>query len=361
MRKRRFIICVTAVIASLIMVACGAPAAGPAKTSDTSAAPSTGTKVAAGQPQGTKPREVLKVAYVTSLSFSPLFSAIEKGYLAEEGIDVDLTVVTSGSDVVAFLGNGQVDAAFSNIGVPLFNASQRNIDVKIVGGVSYYPPDPNTLSASPITVRKDLADSGAVKSTKDLKGRKVALNVRGGVVEYLLDGALRSAGMTLKDVEIVTMPFPDMPAALKNGVVDAALMPEPTATVAREQGMGVVLVKNPVPDSLATILMYGANLLKPERQSTAVAFLRAVRKAANELQAPDQIMSEAHLPVWSKYTKVPEETIRKTAPYIFSKDLAVNVKSLMDQQRQLIEAGHLKLAQPVSVEQIVAKNLAVLK
>lgn len=48
------------------------------------------------------------LAYSPSLSFAPLFVAIEKGYLKEQGIELKLELFKSGSEAVAFAANGQI-------------------------------------------------------------------------------------------------------------------------------------------------------------------------------------------------------------------------------------------------------------
>src|SRR5438067_1012334 len=85
-------------------------------------------------------------------------------------------------------------------------------------------------AAPPPVVRKDLYDSGELRAPADLRGRRVAMNTRGASPEYLLTKVLDGAGLTLDDVDLVTIPFPDMPAALANGSVDAAIPAEPAAT-----------------------------------------------------------------------------------------------------------------------------------
>ena len=50
---------------------------------------------------------------------------------------------------------------------------------------------------------------------------------RGAAVEWMLDQVLRRDGLTIKDVQVKIMPFPDMVPALESGAVDAAILTEP--------------------------------------------------------------------------------------------------------------------------------------
>jgi len=306
---------------------------------------------------GKQPVRTLRGAYVTSLSFSPLFLAIEKGYFKAENLNMDIQVLQSSADATAFLGLGQMDIAFGNISDTLFNAINRGVEVKIVASMSYTPKEASVLSPTPIFAAKALWDSGAVKSMADLKGRKVALNARGGIVEFQVGQSLRRAGRSIKDVDIVTMPFPDMPIVLANASVDAAIMPEPIATAARERGVGVVLDPNPAPGALVTVVMFGKNLLAAPEAPVANAVLRALRRAANELQSPEAIMSKDNIPIWSKYTKLPPPIVAKTKPYVFARDLKLDIENLMEQQKFLAENGHISHQLPV--ERVIDRRFVV--
>lgn len=348
------------IVATLIGgIVAGAPAAAgspldiPRKAAKEGAAPQTLVAQAA-QPDKLR---TLRAAYVPSLSFSPVFLAVEKGYFQAEKVSVNLQVVQSVSDAIAFLGIGQLDLAFGNISDTLFNAINRGVDVKIVASMSYAPKDRSVLSPTPIFARKALWDSGAVKSMADMKGRKIALNARGGIVEYQVDQSLRRSGLSIKDVQIETIPFPDMPIAMANAAVDGAIMPEPISTAARARGVGAVLDSNPAPGVLITVVLFGKNLLAQPEAPVANAVLRALRRAANELQSPGAILSRENLQVWSKFTKIPAETVAKGAPYVFARDLALDFGSLLDQQKFLVEGGRISTQLPV--ERLVDSRFVV--
>ena len=306
--------------------------------------------------QQAQPRK-LTFAYVKSLSFSPLFLAIDKGYLAAEGLEIDLKIVGAVSEVIAFLGKGEIDAAVGNSGVPLLNAISRGIEVKIVGGLGGAPADPRTLSANPILVRQALSET--VKTAADLKGRKLAINARGGIVEYQTAQGLRQGGLGLADVEIVLLrSFPDMLAALGNGALDASLLPEPLAASARAARIASTLVANPAPGAMITSVMLGQSLLSEKERPTVERLLRALRKAAGELQTPAEIMAQDKMPIWAKWVDVPVAVIAQTAPYVFPRELAVDVADLMRQQRFLVETG--QIAAEVQAEKIIDSRYAIL-
>jgi len=303
-------------------------------------------------------RTTLKVAYVPVLAFGPLYRGLAKDYFSAAGIDVDLTVVQSASDAIAFLANGQLDVALGNVGAPFFNAVNRGLEVRVVAGNSVNPPDAPTLASAPMLVRRQLVDDGLVKSPADLKGRKVAINAPGGIQEYSLGKVLEGTSLSMADLEVQMLAFPDMLAALTNGAIDVAMVPEPFSATAREQGVAAVLVPNPSPSATVTAVLFGGTLLSPDKERVARAFLGAMRKAANELQTEQEIFAPENLTIWNQYTKVPEADIAKGAPYTYARDLALDPQSLLDQQQFLIRAGRVDFKEPLPQDKIVDTRFA---
>lgn len=334
------------VLAMLTLAACAGPSQSRAAGGSSAAAAPADAPSAPLQPT------TLKVAYVPVLAFGPLYRAISKGYLSAAGIDVDLTVVQSASDAIAFLGTGQMDVALGNVGAPFFNAVNRGLEVKVVAGNSFNQRDPAALAAAPLLVRRQLMDDGTVRSAADLKGRKVAINVLGGIQEYYLSHILQRERLSVSDVDVQTIAFPDMLTALTTGAVDAAFVPEPFSAAAREQ-VAAVLVSNPAPGVVVTAVLFGVNLLKAEQEPAARAFLGALRKAANELQTEQEIFSPENLAIWSEYTRVPEQAIQKGAPYAYAPNLTLDVNSVLDQQQFLLRQGRLEFKEALPESRLV--------
>jgi NitT/TauT family transport system substrate-binding protein len=325
----------------------------------TGAGPATSSGAGEATPATPAQRTTLKVAYVPVLAFGPLYRALTKGYFSAAGLDIDLSIVQSASDTIAFLGNGQLDAALGNVGAPFFNAVNRGLEVKVVAGNSFNQLDAATLAAAPLLVRRQLVDDGTVKSAADLKGRKIAINTIGGIQEYSLSLVLDRAQLAVRDVDVQTIAFPDMLTALGNGAIDAAMLPEPFSASARDQGIVSVLVPNPAPGATVTAVLFGESLLKPEQERPARAFLDALRKAANELQTEQEVFSAENLAIWAQYTGVAEERIQKGAAYAYAPNLVLDVQSLLDQQQFLLNAGRLDFKDALPETRIVDSRFVV--
>jgi NitT/TauT family transport system substrate-binding protein len=68
-----------------------------------------------------------------------VYIASERGYFAEEGLEVTLAEV-SGMTLAAALANGQVDGAGSPVNAALFNAIASGIPVRIVAPMARQDP-----------------------------------------------------------------------------------------------------------------------------------------------------------------------------------------------------------------------------
>src|SRR5437588_6329011 len=76
---------------------------------------------------------------------------------------------------------------------------------------------------SAVMVHKD----SQIYRMEDLRGKKIAVPNRFSNQRLLVFRALKQAGMSIKDIELVEMPPPDMPAALYAKAVDAISSGEP--------------------------------------------------------------------------------------------------------------------------------------
>lgn len=98
-------------------------------------------------------------------------------------------------------------------------------------------------------------DSG-IFSMQDLRGKRIAVPNRYSNQRLLFFRALKQAGMTIKDITLLEMPPPDMPAALYAKAVDAICSGEPFMGQAELDGYGRVLwqTKDVWPNFISCVL-----------------------------------------------------------------------------------------------------------
>ncbi len=344
-----------------------APSSAPAKpatstaaaaSSAASAKPATSASKPAASPSA-KPAASggaqLRVAHAPSTLFAPLYVAIDKGYMAQQGINVELTTVTAGQDAQVFLANGQLDAAVAGIAAATFNAINQDLDVRIVGSMGVAPQN---ADPSAIMVRTDLLQSGAVKGIADLKGKKVALS--GGVgatASYYMAQILAKANLTLKDIEVVNMSFPDMVAGFKSKAIDAGLPPAPfTTEILKDGSAQIPEFGHLTPGVSGTGTMYGSRLLRQDRQ-LGQRFFNALIRGAADVQG-DKARQPETLQILATATKLPVDTLRTMALYDYKPDLAPDTATYENMQKVFIEAGVLKFSAPLPASKVVDQDFS---
>jgi len=137
---------------------------------------------------------------------------------------------------MAPLSTAEIQVVAGGVSPGLFNGFIRGLPIKIVAP---FGRDSARNSVDGIMVRPDL--KGTVKSIADLRGKKIAVVAASSAPVYMLALALETEGLTLKDVEIVPIAYPDMGTALTNKAVDAAISIEPFVTQYEERGTAWLL------------------------------------------------------------------------------------------------------------------------
>lgn len=295
----------------------------------------------------------IKAGYIPTSGYAPLYLGVEKGYFEEQGLKVELERFDSGSKMIAPLAAGQLDVGSGEPGTALFNSRHQGLDVMAVCGMSSQAPG---YGGVPIIVRKDLYDSGELDEIAELKGRKIALNVLHGMGEYVFAKALGKAGLTIDDVELVTIAFPDTPAAMANGAVDASAVPALIAEKAIEEGIAVELIRG---DQIAgeiqtTVMYFGKRFLDPANREVALRFMEVWLKGLRELY--DEAWSNPdNLAIISKYTNLPPETIKNSAPKqsYYNPNCDYNPESLEDIQNYYLSRGYTEYDQALPLSQIM--------
>jgi NitT/TauT family transport system substrate-binding protein len=325
-----------------------APTPGPAGAPPASAG-------AAAAPATARPAtvETVRVAYNPQLPAAPVLVAVEKGYFREQGIEVEMERAENAAAVFQALAAGEVDVGRGAIAAGTFNALSRGVDMRIVATGHAEPPTGRT--GNPVLVRKDLWDSGAVRSVPDLRGRTVSINGPAGGGEFTLGTGLRKYGMTIDDVHVTYMPFPDQVAALGTGAIDAAWgLIEPQATTALRRGFAEILEPAPRPGNQTTVIFYSHRFMQ-ERPDTArrwmVAYLRGIRDLTGEgWRQPE------NLAILSRATGLPTDLIEEAVAPYWDPDGRINREDLADQQRFYQERGHLQYRDLLAIDALIDES-----
>jgi len=331
-----------ALLALTALLALGGPTAAAVGRPTPAAARGGASAPAAPLPQLTRIRTGLIPIIPSAVFFVPM----DKGYFAQEGIEVDWQPIQVTSEAMAQVAAGNLEVASATVGAAVLNGFARGVDTKILSGLHGNPPA--GPGGDPFVVRKDLYDSGQARDAAGLRGRKVATNSAGVFAEYAVNGAMQTAGLTVADVDFTPIQFPDIPQALANQAVDAAFVPEPFGTAAIEAGYAVQIVPEFLRGAQITVLVGGPTFLRD--RAVAEAFMRGLLRGLNDLVTQGWTSPE-NAAIIENYTHVPAATIEKTIPPYSDPDGRINWDSLMDQQRFYMERGEVTYSEPLDLLQ----------
>jgi len=311
---------------------------------------SSAARAQATQPASSDQKQSIRLGYVPVLVFSPLFIAAERGYFTQEGLDVKLVPVQGGSDSVVQLAAGNFDAAVGGIGAGVLNAASKGLEFRIVAPLhSEQPPLSTSLVISATRANE-------IKSIKDLKGKKVSINGTGAATEYWLAQALAEGGLTFKDVTLATVAFKDVPAALQNGAIDAAMLGEPLTTQQVANGVVKILTDDFIHGFYSTYLYMGLPLLNDHPQAAA-GFMRAYLRACRDLQG-DAFKDPAIAAIIEKYTKVPAAVVQKASHPYYDPNGAIPLKDIQTLQDYFLSRGELDYKTPLDLSKFIDTSLA---
>ena len=140
---------------------------------------------------------------------APLYVALENGYFADAGLEVELIPPADPNDPPKLVAAEKADLAVSY---------QPQLHLQVAEGLPLVRIA--TLVATPLNTLLVLAD-GPVQSIADLKGRTVGYSV-GGFEDALLGAMLARHGLSVDDVALVNVNFSLSPSLL-SGQVDAVI------------------------------------------------------------------------------------------------------------------------------------------
>ncbi|MGO1561571.1 ABC-type nitrate/sulfonate/bicarbonate transport systems periplasmic components-like protein [Actinomycetales bacterium JB111] len=243
----------------------------------------------------------LSVALFPAADVAPVYLAIEQGFFEDEGLDVSVQMLDSGAAATAAVVSGDVNIGFSNPASVVIARSQ-NLPVTIVAPASAAGDTPED-AYSGVLVQAD----SDIEDITDLEGRTVAVNALGNILEITLRHALDDAGVDSSTVELVEIPFPEMPATLEAGHVDAIFEVEPFVTQTVQTGTARVVA---TPYELTAPALTGAVYFSNEQflgenAEDAAAFRRAMEQSvAYADEHPDEMRAQV-----AEFTEIAPETI----------------------------------------------------
>jgi len=289
----------------------------------------------------------IKIGYLPSDSFAALYLLADR-YLTPAGVTVQMVRLPGGAEVTTQVATGQLNLGGAGMGAAGFNAVAAKLPIEFVAPLHMgYLEDY-------FTVRRAVWGT-QVKRIADLKGRPVALNTRGAAVEWMLDQMLRRDGITIKDVQVKIMPFPDMVPALETGAVDAGIITEPFPTLAEEKGVGVRPIARPAGAKAIpiTAAFWNAEWAKANpdlAHRVMLGYVRAVRDLAAD--GGRGWHEDRNVDIMVKYTSAKREVIKRARPHVVDPNLELDASMLDSMQKLNADLGYLKYTEFLSADRL---------
>jgi len=164
----------------------------------------------------------------TNVSFLALYTALNRGFFKDEGLDLEIVFMPANLASTAVL-NGDLDyngAVTGTIGAAVQGRPMRVLLFTVSKPLLFLIGQKN------------------IKDLKQLKGKKIAGSSPGGSATLLANQALRQVGLEPgKDVSVLQMSgnAASRFAVLESGVVDASLLSVPENIIAHEKGYNELL------------------------------------------------------------------------------------------------------------------------
>jgi NitT/TauT family transport system substrate-binding protein len=242
----------------------------------------------------------VNVGVIAILDVAPIYLGKQKGFFSSRNIELTLTTAQGGAAIVPAVLNGQYQFGFSNV-VSLLLAQSRGVPLKVVSNGNNSTGVAGQDFGS-VLVRADSPIRGAA----DLQGRSIAVNTLQNIVDTTVRASVRQAGGDPRSLRFVELPFPDMPAALQSGTVDAAFMVEPFQSAARAQGARTVASSYADAAANLTVALYFTSTqLTAQDPDLVRRFAEAMRESLAYADAhPDEARQ-----VIGTYTQIAPEVI----------------------------------------------------
>ncbi|MDE3100672.1 MAG: ABC transporter substrate-binding protein [Chloroflexota bacterium] len=217
----------------LVAAACSSPTGAPAASLPATPA---GHSAAAATAAPSQQPTTLTVVVPSNVMYSPLYVGVDKGIFLKHGIDLKISVLSSGPQALNGLHGGQFQFATLAWATAVPAAAQgfaMKLFCPVVGqqGVSAFDQQLALIARPGLSV----------KSVKDLKGLKLGSSP--GAVTDWAKLVYEKAGLDpATDMKLINVSFPNALSAIQSGAADVTAVPEPYGTLILDTVKGSTLV-----------------------------------------------------------------------------------------------------------------------
>ena len=208
-----------------------------------------------------------------------LYEAQEKGYFAEQGLDVDIQSPAGVNDAMSMVAAGKADIGLYYQQDVIQARAEQNVPIKSIGAVVQ----------GPLNIVLSLKDKN-ITSPKDLEGKTVGY-AGTELSEALIRSIMKNSGADPDSVKLVDVGF-DLMSSMTTGNVDATIgcLVNHEVPQLEEEGFDVnyfMVNGYGIPNYYEEVFLTNNDILENEPE-VAEGFIRACKKGFADFQAdPD--------------------------------------------------------------------------
>ncbi len=269
----------------------------------------------------TEPAKSITIGIMPDVESIPFIIAEKNGYFAQQGVEAEIVPFKSAKDRDSALQSGQLDGVITDIvavvfynegGMNLKICSKNDGDIKLMAG----------------------KDTG-IASINDIKGKSIGISSN-TIMEYTVDKMLAAGQISTAEVNKIAIPqLPTRLEMLQGGKVDAAILPDPMADLAVQNG-AVVLASTDAMANKAGAIAFTDQCLQEnmaEMKGIFRAYDEAIEYLATEpassyinfvIEAqgfPEEVKDTIKLPQYSQAALPDEEIFNDVVDWMQGKQL----------------------------------------
>jgi NitT/TauT family transport system substrate-binding protein len=275
----------------------------------------------------------LAMGFIPNVQFTPFYAAVEKGYFADEGIEIRFDYGWE-TDLLKLVGSGELQFAIASGDQVILARSQGLPVIYVLNWYRRYP-----------VCVVSLAQAG-IRQPADLVGKQVGTPVTYGASYIGWRALLDATGLRETDMELISIGYTQV-AALTEGQVDAAIcyaMNEPVQMQAAGQELSIIYVAD-YSNLVSNGLITNEETARKQPELVEGMVRAALRGLAYTIEHPDEAFEIA-------LKTIPEAASDEAARAV---NRAVLAESIEFWKAEAGELGRSNEADWQTAQQIMAK------
>ncbi|MGA2757466.1 MAG: ABC transporter substrate-binding protein [Solirubrobacteraceae bacterium] len=224
----------------------------------------------------------VRFGHVQNPFSAPVSTALERGYLAEAGVELEVTRFANGSAMSQALARGEIDLGVGGH-VQTLVATLAGSDQVFIGPLGF--------ERAPDHLPIALLAAGEVSCGRDLEGAVVGVSAVAAISELQLRIYMADERANYDAVTLRAMPFADLGGAFTRGEIAAASAPDPFAARLVGEGLAHIVDRGSMSRALRDgerVMITGLASSRSwvaANTSSARAVVAAVARAIDDLRS----------------------------------------------------------------------------